>query len=152
MTFACNTEKELTDNSMEEVVVEEDTNPDPNIDGKPQRPYQVQGTIGDVNMRTDAYDIVSAKIVGNKLYIDITYTGGCAHHRFECIGTKAISKSNPPQRAIKLIHSDDNDSCESLVNQTIEVDIKAFALSATGKSEIVLNLEGYGQALNYINE
>lgn len=158
MTFACSTEKELAENTTEEEVLTEEVvltseikNLDPNIDGKPQRPYQVKGSFGDINQRTDAYEIVSAKIEGNKLYIDITYTGGCAHHRFECVGMEAVSKSNPPQRAIKLIHSNDNDSCESIVKQTIEVDIQLFALSAAGRSEIVLNLERYSQALNYIN-
>ncbi|NRA13246.1 MAG: hypothetical protein HRT57_14970 [Crocinitomicaceae bacterium] len=121
-------------------------------DSKPQRPYQVKGTIGDVSSKkSDAYEILSARVEGNNLYLEISYTGGCAHHRFECIGSEAISKSLPPQRSIKLIHNDDNDSCESLVKQTIKVDIQPFALSAAGRSNIVLFLEGFRGELNYTN-
>jgi len=168
VAFACNTTKHVSDAVAEEELVEEtdtldvlseeellnaeNTNPDPNIDGKPQRPYQVRGEFGDVNQRTDAYNVLSAKIVGNKLLVDISYTGGCAHHKFKCVGSQAISKSLPPQRAIKLIHDNDNDVCESLVNQTIEIDIQPYAFSAAGRSEIVLILDGYSQELNYINE
>jgi hypothetical protein len=123
---------------------------EPETNGKPQRPYQVQGTLGDVSSKkSDAYSILDARIVGNKLFIEISYSGGCAHHKFECIGSEAISKSLPPQRSIKLIHDNDNDSCESMVKQTIEVDIQAFALSAAGRSEIVLLLEGFKGQLNY---
>lgn len=120
--------------------------------GKPQRPYQIQGTLGDASsQKSDAYDILGARIEGNKLFIEISYSGGCAHHKFECIGNEAISKSLPPQRSIKLIHDNDNDSCESIVKQTIEVDIRAYALSAAGRSEIVLLLEGFSRQLNYTN-
>tara|TARA_B110000305_G_C19463385_1_gene656096 strand:- start:3655 stop:4209 length:555 start_codon:yes stop_codon:yes gene_type:complete len=119
---------------------------------KPQRPYQVQGMIGDASSKeSDAYDILSARIVGNKLFIEISYSGGCAYHRYECFGSEAISKSLPPQRSIKLIHKNVNDSCESIVKQTIEVDIQPFALSQAGRSEIVLLLEGFNGQLNYIN-
>ena len=119
---------------------------------KPQRPYQVQGMIGDASSKeSDAFDILSARIVGNKLFIEISYSGGCAYHRYECFGSEAISKSLPPQRSIKLIHKNVNDSCESIVKQTIEVDIQPFALSQAGRSEIVLLLEGFNGQLNYIN-
>ena len=120
--------------------------------GKPQRPYQVKGTLGDARSKeSDAYDILGARIEGNKLFIEISYSGGCANHRFECIGNEAISKSLPPQRSIKLIHNNDDDSCESIVKQIIEVDIQPFALSATGRIDIVLLLEGFSGQLNYIN-
>ena len=124
----------------------------PEDNRKPQRPYQVQGMIGDASSKeSDAYDILSARIVGNKLFIEISYSGGCAYHRYECFGSEAISKSLPPQRSIKLIHKNVNDSCESIVKQTIEVDIQPFALSQAGRSEIVLLLEGFNGQLNYIN-
>lgn len=166
-TFACSTQKGVIDNSSEEAAVEEtteevlteeealsteNTNPDPNIDGKPQRPYQVRGEFGDVSQRTDEYKVLSAKIVGNKLFVDVSYTGGCAHHKFKCVGNKSVSKSIPPQRSIKIIHDNDDDVCESIVNQTIEIDIQLFANSAAERSEIVLILDGYSKQLNYINE
>ena len=159
--LGCATEKEIIGNApeaaVEEVITEEEaltsgsSNEDPNIDGKPQRPYQVRGQIGDMSSKTDPFTIVSAKIIGNKLLLDVTYSGGCGNHKFECFGSPAISKSIPPQRAIKLIHDNGNDECESIVNQTIEIDIQPFAASQAGRSEIVLILEGYSGQLNYTN-
>ncbi|MFT6921853.1 MAG: hypothetical protein ACJA1C_000851 [Crocinitomicaceae bacterium] len=145
-------ETEIQDTVDAVDVSTESTTEGPEDNGKPQRPYQVQGTIGDASSKeSDAYDILSARIVGNKLFIEISYSGGCAHHRYECIGSEAISKSLPPQRSIKLIHNNDNDSCESIVKQTIEIDIQPFAYSQAGRSEIVLLLEGFNGQLNYIN-
>lgn len=160
--LGCASEKEILETvdmpvskdilTEEEALNSDTTSEDPNIDGKPQRAYQVKGQIGEISSKkSDPYTIVGAKIVGNKLFVDITYSGGCAHHRFECVGSAAISKSLPPQRAIKIIHNNDNDLCESIVNQTIEIDIRPFAFSAAGPSEIVLNLEGFSGQLNYSN-
>lgn len=142
-----------TPDTVEEVLPTEGSETEDSEDnGKPQRPYQVQGMIGDASSKeSDAYDILRARIEGNKLFIEISYSGGCAHHRFECIGSESISKSLPPQRSIKLIHNNGDDSCESIVKQTIEVDIQPFAFSAAGRSEIVLLLEGFSGQLNYIN-
>jgi hypothetical protein len=128
-------------------------NDDPNIDGKPQRPYKIQGEIGEISSKeSDPFQILSAKIIGNKLFIEISYTGGCGMHNFRCFGNEAISKSIPPQRAIKLVHDNGDDTCKSIVKQTIEVDINPFAYSLAGRSEIVLLLDGYSQHLTYINE
>lgn len=148
---ACKTPKETVPEPAPPVETEQ-INPDANLDDKPKRPYQVVGTIGDVAQRSDAYTITNAKIFGNKLFLDITYSGGCAWHKFECVGSMAVMKSMPPQRSIRLIHDNDNDTCEAIVNQTIEIDISAFAESPTPGSEIVLILDGYKEKLNYIYE
>jgi hypothetical protein len=141
--------EEVSKVTIEEQVAEE-TNE--NIEGKPQRPYQVTATVGDVSQKTDAYTIENAKIQGNKLFLDISYTGGCAWHKFEFVGSMAVMKSMPPQRAVKLIHDADNDSCESIVKQTIEIDISALADAQIPGREIVLILDGYNERLNYIYE
>lgn len=140
--------------AVEEVALDEGTSVvDPNIDGKPQRPYQIQGRIGDFSSKaSDPFEILSAKVIGNKLFVEVSYSGGCGLHKWECFGNEAISKSLPPQRAIKLIHDNGDDACESIVNQTIEIDINPFAFSLAGRSEIVLLLDGYSQQITYINK
>lgn len=131
----------------EEVSIETE---DSENSGKPQRPYQVKGILGDVSSKkSDEFEILSARLNGDKLSVHIKYTGGCAHHKFECIGSRSISKSLPPQRSIKIIHDNDNDSCESLVMQTLEIDLRAFALSEEKNGTITLNLEGMKGQLNY---
>ncbi len=147
---ACKTPKDGTDSVVTSNV--ENTTDTTAMIPKPKRPYQLKAQIGDITKRTDAYTISSARIEGNTLYIDITFSGGCAWHKFELIGSPAVAKSLPPQRAIKLIHDNDNDSCESLVHETIEADIRELADSPTSGSEIVLILDGYTKKLNYIFE
>lgn len=158
--IGCNTSKELNDNlndapqeenSLEELTAVNDQINDTIADAgvKPQRPVYVRGEIGELSTRTNSYQIESAKIEGNILYLTVTYPGGCDAHKFRCIGSPAIAKSNPPRRSIKLIHNANNESCESLVTRNIEVDIIPFAASAEGPSEIILDLEGLSHPLKF---
>ena len=157
LTFACKTAQDTMEtidtseqNSTTETVTTTNT-PDPNdSQTKPQRPYRVKATIGDASQKTDYYSILNAKIEGNLLILTIEYSGGCAWHKFEFVGNRAVSKSLPPQRSVKLLHDNDDDQCESMVQQTIEVDITNLAYKQTSGSEITLNLAGYDQPLKYV--
>lgn len=119
-------------------------------DSKPKRPYQLKAQIGDISQRSDFYEIKSASIEGNKMYINIQYSGGCERHTFELLGSEGVLKSLPPQRAIRLIHHNNDDMCESIVNETIEADLTDLAFEKTRGSEIVLNLDGYSKPLKFI--
>jgi hypothetical protein len=99
---------------------------------------------------TDPIEIDTAFINGNILYLSVHYSGGCKYHRFEFIGNPAIMKSMPPKRSAKLIHMDDNDDCESIVNEQIEVDIRELSVTETTGSEIILLLENYQYPIHYI--
>ena len=163
LLIGCNNAKELqngaTEEVTEEVVTEETVQEDApdnqiseseeNPGVKPQRPAYVRGELGDINTRTDAYQITSAKVEGKILYLTVTFSGGCAEHKFRCIGSEALAKSNPPRRSIKLIHDAKGDSCEEFVTRNIEIDIIPFAASAAGPSEVILDLEGYSEPLNF---
>lgn len=117
---------------------------------KPQRPYDVTAEIGDLNRKSDHYEILDAYFADNHLMIDIKYTGGCGWHKYEFVGSPAVMKSNPPQRMVKLIHDDGDDNCESEVIQTIRVDVRPLTMTATVGSEIILILDGYKEKLKYI--
>lgn len=157
LAFACKTAKDTVEiidtseqNSTTETVITTNI-PDPNdSQTKPQRPYRVKATIGDVSQKTDSYSILNAEIEGNLLIMNIEYSGGCAWHKFEFVGNRAVSKSLPPQRSVKLLHDNDDDQCESMVQQTIEVDITELAFAKTAGSEITLNLAGYDEPLKYV--
>lgn len=131
----------------EEILDETEVQEEPS--DKPQAPYRLKAQIGDVSQRSDHYSITSARIEGNTLWIDVEYSGGCAWHTFELIGSAAVMKSLPPQRSIKLIHNNDEDMCEAWVKQTIQADISELAASQTSGSEIVLILDGYNEKLNF---
>lgn len=122
--------------TTEEVIVEEITE---EVELKPQRNYHVIATLGKFP-ESDPVDIDSVWVQGNSLLINVSYTGGCALHKFEFVGSEAIMKSMPPQRVVKLIHYDGADSCESIVNQTIEINITPLSITETAGSEIILVL------------
>jgi hypothetical protein len=113
---------------------------------KPQKPYRVKATLGDARQKTDYYTITSAEIQGSLLFLEVEYSGGCGLHQFEFVGDRAISKSLPPQRSVKLLHDNGDDQCEALVSQSIEVDITDLASG----NEIILNLFGYNEPLKFV--
>ncbi len=95
---------------------------------------------------SDPYNILSAKVSGNIMTLDVSYSGGCEKHNFDLIGSAFIMKSLPPKRGIKLYHKSNNDSCRELVRETISFDITDFAYV---NGEIILNLEHYTESISY---
>lgn len=161
LAFACKTQKDavadtpsndgsvvITSTTTTTTTSNSTTSTDSNT--KPQKPYRVKAKLGNSGIKTDTYYINSVRIEGNLLLMDIEYSGGCAEHKFEFIGSPAISKSLPPQRHVKLMHDNGDDMCESMVNRSIEIDISELASSQTSGSEIILNLEGHDAPLKYI--
>lgn len=107
----------------------------------------LSGKIGELSARSDAFTIESAAIDGSILCVTITYSGGCEEHQFECIGSRAVAKSYPPQRSIKLIHKANNDMCEAMITKKIEIDILPFSVGPN--SEMVLHLNGFSTPLKF---
>lgn len=158
IAFACKTQKNATDESNQPPMDEQNgsveitTNIDNDSDDKPQRPYDVKATVGDLSQKSDFYTINSASIEGNELLLEIEYSGGCARHDFQFVGSPALSKSLPPQRAVRLIHKNGGDQCESIVYQTIRVDISDLAVAQTPGNQVILKLDQYSEDLPYIFE
>jgi len=92
--------------------------------------------------------IENVKVTGNKMKLDVKYSGGCKPHKFRLMGHPMVSKSIPPQRAIRLHHHNAGDDCRELVEETLVFDISAFAYDGAG--EISLRLEGYDKVIPYI--
>jgi hypothetical protein len=97
--------------------------------------------------RSSPIAIENVKVVGNKMSIDVKYSGGCKDHHFRLLGHPMISKSVPPKRSIRLHHFNAEDDCRELVEETLIFDISAFAYEG---GEITLILEGYSDAIPYI--
>ena len=115
---------------------------------KPERNIKLTAEIGEFK-DSDLLEIQSAKIVGNTLLMVVTFSGGCAEHKFNFVGSPMIMKSLPAKRSVKLIHDKNDDSCRSLVTKTLEIDLKNIAYNQTTGSEIVLLLEGWKGELKY---
>ncbi len=165
---ACKTQKDAVDASAEETVeiAQEGSENDGSVTistnaedaeeavddsyTKPEKPERIKAILGDLNRKTDYYSIISAEIEGVLLFMTVEYSGGCARHSFEFVGSQAISKSLPPQRAVQLMHDNGDDMCESIVRRDIEIDISELAYQQTAGSEIILNLEGYDKPLKFV--
>jgi hypothetical protein len=98
--------------------------------------------IGDLNTESAAVDIQSAEIKGSTMQLVISYSGGCAEHSFRLIGSPVLTKSLPPQRAVKLIHTNNDDQCKKMITDTLFFDISPLANNASKDKTVVLNLDG----------
>jgi hypothetical protein len=61
----------------------------------------------------------SAWVVGDDLHLLVSYSGGCATHRFALTGRTAFLESQPPQLDVFLAHHDPGDDCDAV--PTVEV-------------------------------
>jgi hypothetical protein len=99
---------------------------------------------------SDAFKILYAKIIGNYLHLNISYSGGCEKHSFKIIGDLLLSKSLPPIRSVKLIHYGNNDACKKLIIENLVIDISDLAYKKEDGSEIYLSLVGWGERITYV--
>ncbi len=96
-----------------------------------------------------SFSIKTVKIEGNTMVMEVEYGGGCEQHNFSLEGSKEISKSLPPIRAIKLISVGKVDKCRALVFKTLQFDLSNFAYQKKPGSVIFLTLEGWKERLEY---
>lgn len=143
LLLACGTSKDVTETEVE---VSEETAPT-----KPQRNAQVASSLGEFE-ETDPLNIDSLYVQGNKLFIYVNYSGGCREHQFKVIGSPVVMKSLPPKRSIQLVHDNEDDACESIVNRVLEVDLKNLAFDPQPGSTIVLMLQGWEEGISYTFE
>jgi len=140
--MSCAETKEIALSTSDVVVAETDPNSDVTI-------KQKKAKIG-AFMESDHRDIESVILKDNSLFIAVSYSGGCKEHELELIGNPMIMKSLPPKRAIQLYHNANGDSCRSLVNEVLEIDISNLAYNQAPGSEIILILEGWEEEIKYI--
>jgi hypothetical protein len=117
-----------------------------------EQPVKINAEIGDMETESAAIDITDARIIGNTLYLDVAYSGGCKEHDFKLIGSSMIAKSLPPIRAMKLIHINNDDNCRAYLLRKIEVDLRELAYTQDKGSVIHLTLEGWEERLTYTLE
>jgi hypothetical protein len=99
----------------------------------------MKATLGEFPEYSDPINIEKVVIKGNKILIDVSYSGGCKDHEFQLIGSEMVAKSMPPQRAIILVHKANEDMCRAMIMKTLEFDISNLAYKQVKKDEIILN-------------
>ena len=91
-------------------------------------------------------------MIGDKLFVTITYSGGCQNHSFEAIGSSIIMKSLPPKRVMKIIHNGNGDVCRKLETKTLEINVSELSANQESGSETILLLAGFDGELKYVKQ
>ena len=99
---------------------------------------------------SDAFKILDAKIIGNYLHLNVSYSGGCEKHSFKINGDLQLSKSLPPIRSVNLIHYGNNDACKKLIIENLVIDIRDLAYKNEDGSEIYLSINGWTEKIHYV--
>jgi hypothetical protein len=81
--------------------------------------------------------------------MSISYTGGCAKHTFDLIGSEMISKSLPPIRSVSLIHNANDEACKREMFDTLYFDITNLAYKIEVGSVIKLYIAGWKDQVIY---
>ena len=106
--------------------------------------------LGEVGNATDPLTIIGVAVTGNNLSLVVQYSGGCATHSFQLVGSEYLSKSLPPIRQVALIHQANGDMCKMLKTDTLCFDIRDLAYKQEPSSEVFLNLQGWNESVNYV--
>ena len=99
---------------------------------------------------SDDFKILDAKIIGNYLHLNISYSGGCEKHSFKIIGDLLLSKSLPPIRSVELFHFGNGDACKKLITEELIIDVSELAYKQEEGSEIYLSLNGWNEKISYV--
>jgi hypothetical protein len=108
-----------------------------------------QAFLGDNSQVTTPTTINDVKLNGNTLMMSISYTGGCAKHTFDLIGSEMISKSLPPIRSVSLIHNANDEACKREMFDTLYFDITNLAYKKEVGSVIKLYIAGWKDQVIY---
>jgi hypothetical protein len=87
----------------------------------------------------DAITINASKVVGDSLYVDVQYSGGCKTHEFKMITNGNFFKSLPPQLPLFLEHNANEDNCRALIMETLKYDLKPLRSSQNKKIKVFVN-------------
>lgn len=113
---------------------------------------RITASVGRIEQATDPVSISEVRVKGNKMFIDVSYGGGCKDHQFQLIGSAIISKSIPPLRSIQLVHISNGDLCKMHVVKTLEIDISELAYKKENGNKIYLTLGGWDAQIEYSYE
>lgn len=143
LLFSCSTTKETTSS-----LTEQGSDSTENDQGDR---IEITAKEGDL-VKLDPITIDDVQLNGNYLEITASYSGGCAEHHFEFVGSRAIMKSYPPKRAVQLIHNANEDHCRQYITQIIRVDLRKMADVEKPGNKIYLLLDGWKEEILYTYE
>jgi hypothetical protein len=88
---------------------------------------------------TDPFTTLGQRIVGDTLFINVQYGGGCEEHEFKMTTQLMWMKSLPPQLNLWLEHKSNNDMCRALITKEIAFDLKGVRSPSGNKVMLIVN-------------
>lgn len=140
LIFSCKTDKILSDLQLAKQQEKSKSN------------IQLNAVLGDKIPLNDSYTISTIEIKGNKMLVDVSFSGGCMFHEFKAIGLPINNQALQPIRQIQLSHNSNRDNCEKLISLTLEIDLKPIALNQQVGSKTIFILDGWKDQITYIVE
>lgn len=71
----------------------------------------------------DAYVVNSARIDGDRLVVEVSFSGGCRDHAFVLVVSTFFKESDPVQLDVVLAHNAYGDPCEAWPTETHSFDL-----------------------------
>ncbi len=90
--------------------------------------------------------ITDADINAGCLQFEFTRSGGCEDLMTSVYDSGVIENTDPPQRYLRLVDRSE-DACESLVSEKEGFSLEL--LKIPGKDHIILNIEGWGEPIDF---
>ena len=138
LVLSCKTKQNTGSEKVETVISTDKTD----ITNKEYPDINVKAKIGDTKIESSSVQILKSSIDGNLLTLKIGYSGGCAEHSFEFIGSEMIAKSLPPIRNVRLIHHANGETCRIYIERKLVIDLRDLAYEKKSGSQIKLNISG----------
>ena len=146
LILSCKSKQNIGSEKVETEISTDETD----ITNKEYSDINVKAKIGDTKIESSSVQILKSSIDGNLLTLKIGYSGGCAEHSFEFIGSEMIAKSLPPIRNVRLIHHANGETCRIYIERKLVIDLRDLAYEKKSGSQIKLNISGQkGQQILY---
>jgi hypothetical protein len=119
-----------------------------------QRPTGLDGyapvipAAGSLTARMDAAEILSARIEGDRLRLEVAHAAGCSDHDFALLHDGGFLESHPVQTHIRLAHDAHGEMCRALAMPVLYFDLspleELYRESYRTGGAIVIHLWGPG--------
>ena len=87
------------------------------------------------------------RIADGTLTATVSFSGGCAPHRFTLVANRRFTASDPVQIDVSLAHEANDDRCEAYLTETYEFDLAPIEMryrQVYGRSEGVIRIRLLG--------
>lgn len=104
---------------------------------------------GDVCEGGGTLTIDGAKVVGDELVVDVSYSGGCQEHVIGLCWNGVVEESLPPQTGIDLSHTGNLDPCEAWISEQRKISLLPIKEALQNEASVLLHLTGWKDAILY---